>query len=243
MNHDGEKWYDEDSEVFIKYGACFAPRREETIRTIIDVCKKYDAPFIYDLCCGGGEMSKAILASNDSVSLVALDNSERMLIETKTALRDFSDRASVAKFDLQEFESLHEYPAPHIVLSSLAVHHLSDERKRELFIFLGRKIRRGGSFILSDLFEPEQADNRIIFEEQWNRSVREASQVTFGDERAFVAFEDLDWNHYGDPNPDPIDKPAKLSQHFEWLKAAGFTNVELLMFFAGHGTIRATNAA
>ncbi|MHA6266364.1 class I SAM-dependent methyltransferase [Aliiroseovarius sp. CAU 1755] len=243
MNHDGENWYDEDSEVFIRYGACFVPKREEHICAIVDACKKYDAPLVYDICCGGGEISKAILASNDSASLIALDNSERMLIETTAALREFSNRARVEGFDLQKFESLDEFPAPHIVLSSLAVHHLSDERKQELFMFLGKKIRRSGSFILSDLFEPEQTDNRIIFAEQWNRAVREASQVTFGDDRAFVAFQELDWNHYSDPNPDPIDKPAKLSQHIEWLKAAGFIKPELLVFYAGHGTILARNTA
>lgn len=86
-----------------------------------------------------------------------------------------------------------------VVLSALAIHHLPDERKRTLFAEIFDILEPGGAFFNLDCVASPTAELHSL------------SQAAFGfDER----------------NQDPSDQPASLRSQLDWLRDAGFTQVD-----------------
>ncbi len=126
------------------------------------------------------------------------------------------------------------------VTCSLALHHLTDEGKAILFRAIGKRLAPAGSFILADMFVPATESAARLWGKEWDDVVRSQSLDTFGDDRAFLEFQRLDWNHYLDPNPDEYDRPSSIIEHIDWLKAAGLADIDIHYFRAGHGIVSAT---
>ncbi len=83
------------------------------------------------------------------------------------------------------------------VVSGLAIHHLEDERKRELFAEVHDLLAPGGVFVNLDLVS--SASPRL--HERFRREI-------------------------GRVEDDPADRLADLSAQMEWLRAAGFGEVD-----------------
>ncbi|MGF1622446.1 MAG: hypothetical protein ACFCUR_17785 [Rhodomicrobiaceae bacterium] len=49
----------------------------------------------------------------------------------------------------------------------------------------------------------------------------------------FNAFEKADWNYFRQP-PDDFDKPSTLTEQLDWLRGAGFADVDVHWMMAGH---------
>jgi SAM-dependent methyltransferase len=83
------------------------------------------------------------------------------------------------------------------IVSGLAVHHLEHERKRELFAEVHGRLGPGGVFANLDLVAPSSRQ----LHERFRREI-------------------------GRTEDDPSDRPADLSDQLEWLRAAGFGDVD-----------------
>ena len=83
------------------------------------------------------------------------------------------------------------------VVSALAIHHLEDERKRELFAEVHSLLRPGGVFANLDLVKAPS-------EELHQRFRHEIGRV----------------------EDDPLDRLADLGAQIEWLREAGFSEVD-----------------
>jgi tRNA (cmo5U34)-methyltransferase len=85
------------------------------------------------------------------------------------------------------------------VVSALAIHHLPDARKRELFAEVLGLLRPGGCFYDLDVVAAPTAE------------LHELSQSAFG---------------FDDRQQDPSDQPAHLEDQLLWLREAGFGDVD-----------------
>lgn len=86
-------------------------------------------PRIIDLGAGTGLLAAMILEARPGASLLLLDGSDRMLSEARTRFAaQPSVRFQVADMAEAELESGND-----LVVSSLAIHHLDDAGKRQLF--------------------------------------------------------------------------------------------------------------
>jgi len=97
---------------------------------------------ILDLGSGTGETARRVLAEHPGASLVAIDESARML--ERLAL------PNVRLVTQRLQETLPQGPFD-LVVSALAVHHLDGAEKRGLFRRVFAALRPGGRFVLGDV--------------------------------------------------------------------------------------------
>jgi len=150
---------------------------------------------ILDLGTGDGRLLAMVRADRPASVAVALDNSVPML-----------ERAR-ARFADQPVELLHHdlaEPLPDLgrfdsVVSSLAIHHLEDERKRSLFGEIFATLEPGGVFAnFEHVASPTARLHRRFFE---------------------AIAEPLEWE-------DPSDRLVDVEIQLRWLREAGFEDVD-----------------
>lgn len=149
---------------------------------------------VLDLGTGDGRLLAAIRDRYPDSLAVGIDTSEPML--ARAADRFEAD-------PLVEFRT-HDLGVPFAdmgprdaVVSGLAIHHLEDERKRELFEEVHSLLTPGGVFANLDLVS--SASSRL--HERFRREI-------------------------GRTRDDPTDRLADLSEQMGWLRNAGFTEVD-----------------
>jgi len=232
---DKQPWEEQDSAEFIKDGAVFVPDREEQIDLITELVPPTNAArHVVDLCCGEGLLSREILRRHPNVILHGYDGSPRMLAKAKETVGEFRDRFDDRLFDLAE-PGWRAFPwGVHAFVSSLAIHHLDDEGKRALFASLRTALLPAGMLIVADLVEPTTPRARELAAKAWDKTVCQRSVQMRGDLSAFERFQAINWNYYWDPNPPSLDTPSTLVQQLDWLRLAGFVNVDVHWMKAGH---------
>jgi tRNA (cmo5U34)-methyltransferase len=232
---DKQIWEEQDSVEFIRDGAVFVPDREEQIELIAELIPRTNAiGHVVDLCCGEGLLSLQILRRHPDVIVHGYDGSARMLAQAKETVVEFSDRFEGRLFDLASTE-WRTFPwGVHAFVSSLAIHHLDGAGKKALFASLLTSLLPGGALIVADLVEPTTARSRQLAAKAWDRAVRQRSMQIRGDLSAFARFRAVNWNYYGDPNPSPLDTPSTLAEQIDWLRLAGFVDVDVHWMKAGH---------
>jgi tRNA (cmo5U34)-methyltransferase len=137
-----------------EYPECIAeiPRYEELQQATAAATAELDAREVLELGTGTGETARRVLALHSSALLVGIDESAPMLEEARRMLPSERIRElRVAR--LQD-------PLPsgpfQLVLSALAIHHLSSAEKRDLFRRVADVLTAGGRFVLADLVVPEK---------------------------------------------------------------------------------------
>jgi len=110
---------------------------------------------VLELGVGTGETARRVLERHPGASWTAIDANEAMLGRAREALPD----ADLRRGRLED--PLPEGPFD-LVVSSLAVHHLDGEGKRDLFRRVHDVLRPSGAFVLGDVVVPENpADAQI----------------------------------------------------------------------------------
>jgi tRNA (cmo5U34)-methyltransferase len=193
---------------------------------------------VLDLCCGEGLLSEEYLRRYPDARVVTLDGSAEMLALAARRLAPFGDRHAPVQADIgdREWRRGASYGG---VMTSLAVHHLDGDGKRELYRDIRDMLRPGGVFVMADLVEPAGPAARRLAAEQWDRAVAQASAELFGGDEAVAAFERTEWNYYRLPGPDEVDRPSSAAEHLDWLREAGFAEVDVAWMYAGHAIFTA----
>ncbi|CAG0927902.1 hypothetical protein PLCT1_00520 [Planctomycetaceae bacterium] len=175
-----------------------------------------------DLGCGDGVLSMRIFESYPEAKGVLLDFSETMLTEARARFRGraFSAEVVTGDFSGRRWAEGVCHLAPFdAVVSGYAIHHQSDERKKEIFREIFELLRPGGIFInLEHVSSPSVWVNEV-FEGLFADSVREfhrRSGATKEEIEAFINRPDNDLN---------ILAPAGVQ--CEWLSEAGFADVDI----------------
>jgi trans-aconitate 2-methyltransferase len=134
------------------------PHYDEMLHAIVKAVPA-DARQILELGCGTGELTVKILQRCPSAHVYTVDYSSRMLqfAQHKMERLGFAERVSWIEADFgnwAEHGSIQEIQAIEVPLdaciSSLAIHHLSDELKLKLFQQLHYSLRQGGCFWNAD---------------------------------------------------------------------------------------------
>jgi len=233
-----EGWREDDSALFIDYGRAFTPARERQQAILCDLVASATPRRVVELCCGSGDLARLLLERLPEARLLALDGSPTMLEQTRATCAAHADRLELQAFDLAT-PDWRRLPAPDVVCSSLAVHHLDGGQKQQLFRDLHTALQPGGVFALADLIRPASAAGWRIAAEDWDRAVEERSQKIYGDDRAVRKFAELRWNYFWWPDDNTIDHPSSVTEHVAWLEAAGFEAIELHWLQAGHAVFSA----
>lgn len=183
-----------------------------------------------DIGAGDGAMSQLLLAIAPAAEAVLVDYSQPMLARAEERLGHERSRWQAVRGDLREPAWRQELPAGayDAAVSSYAIHHLPSQRKRALFAELFDVLAPGAMFVnidvvtvdgpLQGLFDEQMVANAIAAEHR-HGGQRGDEQI----ERELLADE-------------TDDQPDSLDEQLQWLREAGFADVEVHFKWA-EGTI------
>jgi tRNA (cmo5U34)-methyltransferase len=124
---------------------------------------------VLDLGAGTGLLSAAVLDRYPGVEIVLVDGAEEMLAHARarlaqpaitTIVADLRDRLPDGPFDA--------------VVSALAIHHLEDRDKRELFARVQRVLRAGGAFVNAEHVTGPSPSLEGVYRTLWRDACRAA---------------------------------------------------------------------
>jgi tRNA (cmo5U34)-methyltransferase len=170
-----------------------------------------------DLGAGTGAASRAVLDHFSSAKAVLADFSPQMMAEGHSALAGFQGRFGYVTMNLETPGWPAELPSSaDAVISSLCVHHVPDERKRQLFSEICSHLAPGGWYLN---YDPVGATSPVIAD-AWQR-VGDRRDPTAQAARANRTPEQLKrWENH-------IRYISPLAPQLLWLEEAGFEAVDV----------------
>ena len=151
---------------------------------------------VLDLGCGDGRLLALIRLSHPDVAGVATDLSPTMLEKARAR---FADESEVEVLELDLNRPLPDLGPFDAIVSSFAIHHCSDERKRAIYAEIFEALDSGGVFCnLEHVASPTEALHEIFFERLGSSSADE----------------------------DPSNQLLAVEPQLVWLREIGFTDVD-----------------
>jgi tRNA (cmo5U34)-methyltransferase len=240
MTNDGNTpaWDENTSDGFIAGGNVFVPDRARQYQRICGLLPKAESPTtVLDICCGEGLLSFEIAKKSPLYEMYCYDGSPAMLENAKKLLSRLPNKAQFGLFDLLDFEQGNFPSLCHAVVSSLAIHHLEDKRKRDLFKYINNLLPSKGLFVVVDVVLPMCREAARIAAEDWDIAAYRQSLDFTGSLDSYRIFAAEKWNMYhyiDDEEYMSYDKPSSIFDQLQWLAEAGFSKVDILWMYAGH---------
>jgi tRNA (cmo5U34)-methyltransferase len=186
-----EEW--SDSARVVEYLSREIPHRHIAEEMLLEALPHRVERFL-DLGTGDGRLLALVRARHPGAEAIGLDSSVPMLDRAKERF-DGDSLVGLRRHDLRN--RLTNTGTVDVVVSGLAIHHLEDERKRELFGEIHALLVPGGVFTNLDLV-------RAASERLHERFRREISRT----------------------EDDPADRLAGLGEQMSWLREVGFAEVD-----------------
>lgn len=230
---DSLSWSEDDSGVYRRLAPVAVPNRRRQLASIVTLL-----PFeagerftVVELGSGEGALSHAISSAFPRARIIALDGSESMRAATGTRLAHVGDRMTIAPFELHDSAWHTHLDDADAVVSSLAIHHLDDGGKQDLYDDIGRRSSQRAALMIADLVAPATAQATELLAATWDEDVGVTAR-SLGDPSLQELFARTQWNIYR--YPDPMDRPSLLSEQLVWIARAGFTTADCFWMEAGH---------
>ncbi len=176
----------------------------------------------FEIGCGTGISTLALLAARDNLHLIAVDSAAKMLDQARASLSDFvaSGRVDFRQADaLAALKALPEASVD-VVASNYAIHNFSQTYRAQVLAEVYRVVTPGGLFVNGDRYAMDDraahlADTQAMVRE-WFRLFKQLDRLDL--------LEDWIVHLYSDESPDHIMyfKPA-----LEQLASLGFAPVEV----------------
>jgi tRNA (cmo5U34)-methyltransferase len=161
---------------------------------------------VLDLGCGTGALSGIVLREFPNATVRAIDLAPNMLAEYAARHSAHVGRFDCEVGDLADHDLGGGYD---LIASGLAIHHLSDDGKRDLYRRIAAALVPDGVFIQRELILGETAEETERFHAEWREFMARNGEDA---ERWFSAYL-------------AEDQPASLSANLGWLEEAGLTEV------------------
>lgn len=145
-------WSDPDHSHRYLARAADLPHREEGEFVLLDDLRDVLPGRVLDLGCGDGRLAALVLDAYPGSTAVCVDFSDTMLVAAAARFGD-SVGVEIVRHDLSEpLPSTGPFDRPFdAVVSSLAIHHMTDDRKPELDREVADLLRDGGVFANLDV--------------------------------------------------------------------------------------------
>ncbi len=174
---------------------------------------------ILDIGAGTGLLTQFLLLKYPDAEYTLIDISDEMIGMAK---KRFHGNKNI-KYIIRDYVE-HEFTEKfHIAVSSLSIHHLSDDEKEKLYKNIYNILEDDGIFINGDQFLSPSAKNEKFNMDNWLSKI-ESTQLS--EERKQGAYNRL-----------KLDKTATVQKNLDWLEKAGFTDVDIFYKYFVFGII------
>jgi len=177
-----------------------------------------------DLGCGDGILASAVLSKYPAALGTLVDFSEPMLREAQAQLRDYEPKLRFIVADLSTKEwlqAVRNQAAFDVIVSGYAIHHLTDERKRELYREIFDILEPGGLFVNMD---------HVSSTTDWIQSISDHlhtdSLYAFHQQRGSAKSREQIANEYVHRPDQEANILAPVELQCEWLRECGFQDVD-----------------
>ena len=171
---------------------------------------KTEAPSVLDIGAGTGLFSFFLKEKYPNARMTLIDLSEKMMDVSRERFSDHQDiRYIVADYTNYRFEEKFD-----VVISSLSIHHLSDEEKQKLYERIFFLLKEGGIFINADQVLGNTPFIEALYKNDWKTKIEKGGLTLQEIEAAY--------------DRTKLDKMATLGDQINWLKASGFQDVDCI---------------
>jgi ubiquinone/menaquinone biosynthesis C-methylase UbiE len=206
-----------DQEMINKFGEHYF----KVIRKIVELVRPRSEDVVLDMGAGTGAVSFALAPYVKKV--IAVDISEQMLNEAKRKAED----SNIGNIDFVVGDFLHPNVegTVDVIVSNIALHHLTDEEKEKAVKIMAEKLNDGGRLVLGDVIiffdtTQKQADEVLNVIQEYmgrgkSRAIKELREVF--SKKHPARFEDLERMIIG--NGLKIEKVEKIFSIIGVIKA------------------------
>lgn len=208
-----ESFYNLISSEYTEMLERLVPRYHEMLWMILDYIPKDLKPKrIVDLGCGTGNLSEGIANQYPDAELIAVDLSASILKEASERLKNYSN----IKYLNEDFNTLEfEAGSVDLIVSSIALHHLTDPQKEKLLKKIYTWLSPNGILIFGDQFAGSTAARYQQHMNNWKQS-SEGKNVP-----------DSEWKLWME-HQEKHDYHTSVENYFTWCKAIGFQNTDVV---------------
>lgn len=208
-----ESFYNLISSEYTEMLERLVPRYREMLWMILDYIPKDLKPKrIVDLGCGTGNLSEGIANQYPDAELIAVDLSASILKEASERLKNYSN----IKYLNEDFNTLEfEAGSVDLIVSSIALHHLTDPQKEKLLKKIYTWLSPNGILIFGDQFAGSTDARYQQHMTNWKLS-SEGKNVPVSEWKLWMEHQ------------EKHDYHTTVENYFTWCKAIGFQNTDVV---------------
>jgi tRNA (cmo5U34)-methyltransferase len=203
-----EELFDQGADRYDRQRRKVMPCFNDFYQTVIDLVPFGDSQGFkfLDLGAGTGLLTEFILKTFPKATTPLIDLSEKML---EKAMGRFSSNERVS-FLTQDYAHVQLPQGRDLIVSAMSIHHLTDQGEKLLFERVFEALNPEGVFINADLVKGETRSIDHVYHERWIGWIQKAG----------LDEEELSTDRM------QLDQPSCLSAQLQWLKEAGFIDVD-----------------
>jgi tRNA (cmo5U34)-methyltransferase len=167
---------------------------------------------VVDLGAGTGLFSKHVIDAFPNARFTLVDLAEKLL---DVARQRFADKPAQFAYVCADYRELEPSPQVDVVISSLSIHHLTDEEKQDLFRRVFRLVRDGGVFLNVDQIRGESPAMEELYRTRWLEYARSRGATEQQIAESLV-------------RRRTYDRDAFLGDQLKWLREAGFASADCI---------------
>lgn len=171
---------------------------------------KRETPTVLDIGAGTGIFSSFVKEKYPNARMTLIDLSEKMMDVAKERFNHYEDIQYVVS-DYTEYEFKQKFD---LIISSLSIHHLSDEEKRKLYKTSFSLLAHDGIFINADQVLGSTPCIEKLYKNDWKNKIEQSG---LSKEEIEAAYDRTN-----------LDQMATLEEQIGWLKESGFVDVDCI---------------